>query len=73
MKEMLKETLYILICLMIFSILFYFNCKQEYELGYKEACKDFYNGKLRYDLIENPDGSREWKKMEKVEKARGEE
>ena len=33
--------------------------------GYKEACIDFYKGKLKYDLVTNADGTREWKKIEK--------
>ena len=37
--------------------------QQEYERGYLDACKDFYQGKLKYKLIENPDGTKEWIKM----------
>lgn len=33
--------------------------------GYKEACSDFYHGKLKMELVENPDGTREWKTVEK--------
>ena len=29
--------------------------------GYIECAKDFYAGKMKVDLIENPDGTREWK------------
>lgn len=36
---------------------------EKYEEGYLDACKDFYKGKLKYDLIENDDGTREWKKI----------
>lgn len=36
-----------------------------YEAGYLAACKDFYKGKVRYDLIANSDGTREWKKVSK--------
>ena len=36
--------------------------------GYKEACIDFYKGKLKYELVTNLDGTREWKKIEKQEK-----
>ena len=39
--------------------------QQEYESGYIDACKDFYQNKVRYDLITNPDGTREWKKVSK--------
>lgn len=37
--------------------------KEAYERGYVDACKDFYQGKLKYDLVSNPDGTREWKKI----------
>jgi hypothetical protein len=37
--------------------------KNSYERGYVDACKDFYKGKLKYDLVSNPDGTREWKKV----------
>lgn len=39
------------------------EAKEQYENGYIDACKDFYQGKLKYDLITNPDGTREWKKI----------
>lgn len=35
-----------------------------YEKGYIDACKDFYKGKLKYDLVDNGDGTRDWKKLE---------
>lgn len=34
-----------------------------YEQGYLDACKDFYKGKLKYDLVKNDDGTVEWKKI----------
>lgn len=37
--------------------------ENSYERGYIDACKDFYKGKLKYDLVANPDGTREWKKV----------
>lgn len=37
--------------------------ENSYERGYVSACKDFYKGKLKYDLVTNPDGTREWKKI----------
>ena len=39
------------------------EAKEEYEKGYIDACKDFYKGKLKYDLVDNGDGTREWKKV----------
>lgn len=41
------------------------NAQTIYEAGYLDACKDFYNGKLKYNLITNPDGTHEWKKVSK--------
>jgi hypothetical protein len=34
-----------------------------YEQGYLDACKDFYRGKLKYELVKNDDGTVEWKKV----------
>lgn len=39
--------------------------KAIYEKGYIDACKDFYKGKLKYELVENEDGTKIWKKIEK--------
>ena len=37
------------------------ECKKEaYKRGYIQACKDFYQGKMKVDLIEKADGTREW-------------
>ena len=41
------------------------SAKSNYEEGYLDACKDSYKGKLKYDLVENPDGTKEWKKIKK--------
>ena len=35
--------------------------KQARKDGYIECAKDFYAGKMKVDLIENTDGTREWK------------
>lgn len=43
-----------------------------YQQGYVDACKDFYKGKLKYDLVENEDGTREWKKIELNNKGKNE-
>ena len=32
-----------------------------FEKGYIQACKDNYQGKLKYQLVENSDGTKEWK------------
>ena len=38
---------------------------ENYEKGYLDACKDFYKGKLKYDLVKNDDGTVVWKKVDK--------
>ena len=43
--------------LCIFGRMYYFAK----ETGYKEACQDFYSGKLKYEPLINQDGSiKEW-------------
>lgn len=32
-----------------------------YRAGYEDCAKDFYKGKVKVDLIENADGTKEWK------------
>lgn len=41
------------------------NANKNYELGYLDACKDFYKGKTKYDLVKNEDGTVIWKKVDK--------
>ena len=41
------------------------SAKSNYEEGYLDACKDLHQGKLKYDLVENHDGTKEWKKIDK--------
>ena len=53
----------ILVIIMIWAIKR--GIETSYENGYLDACKDFYKGKVKYDLIEDTDGSKTWKKIEK--------
>ena len=32
-----------------------------YQNGYEACAKDFYKGKIKVDLVENADGTKEWK------------
>ena len=41
------------------------NANKNYEHGCLDACKDFYKGKTKYDLVKNDDGTVEWKKVDK--------
>ena len=67
---------FIIICLIIaIMILFLIATGEEeqrekekiksnaYEQGYIDACKDFYKGKTKYDLIQNDDGTKTWQKV----------
>lgn len=57
------------VSLFVLSLVFVIYCGEKnvavnyYERGYVDACKDSYKGKLKYDLVNNPDGTREWKKV----------
>lgn len=61
--KILNTVLFIVLILLILSDFIFYN--HIYESGYIDACKDFYQGKAKYDLITNPDGTREWKKVSK--------
>ena len=59
----------------IFAFIFGLYCSVEnskkeknkiYEQGYLDACKDFYKGKLKYDLVEHNDGTRTWEKVKET-------
>jgi len=39
------------------------EAKEQYEQGYKDACVDFYQGKLKYNLIEHEDGTKTWERI----------
>jgi hypothetical protein len=78
MREFLKEFLKKLFVDSYFIFLIGFACgigisychinkelKKSYESGYLDACKDFYKGKTKYDLVKNEDGTVVWKKVDK--------
>lgn len=61
-----------LIIITVFTFIFGLYCSVEnnkkerneiYEQGYKDACADFYQGKLKYDLIEHKDGTKTWERI----------
>ena len=67
MKREIVEFL-VVIGLILATITFfgYINSKelaQKYEEGYLQACKDFYQGKTKYQLVESKDGTRNWIKV----------
>ena len=79
MKEFLKNNIECLVAIFIIAMMFVIfiadaiahkeNMEKEYQeyykKGYIDACKDFHKSKLKYDLVENEDGTREWKRIEK--------
>lgn len=76
-KNILEKILVIILSILIFMGLIIICCHsvkesnmreeqmlaEKYEEGYLDACKDFYKGKLKYDLIENEDGTKTWQKI----------
>lgn len=50
-----------IIIVFIFLMISIFITKRSYNLGYMDCAKDFYKGKMKVDLIENADGTKEWK------------
>lgn len=58
--ELLTE---FVLCFILVVYLLAISCSEIYEAGYRNACRDFHNGKLKYDLVVNADGTREWKKV----------
>lgn len=69
MKDVLAIILGILGISLIISGLYSYreiherDIMNNYEKGYLDACKDFYQGKLKYALVENSDGTKEWRKI----------
>ena len=60
---------FLLVMVFIILILLIIGCwagrevKGQYEQGYKDACVDFYKGKLKYNLIEHEDGTKTWERI----------
>ena len=67
MTEKIVNLIIIVFCILIGLILASVTYKiiqdREYEKGYIEACKDFYNGKTKYTLVDKKDGTRMWEKI----------
>ena len=52
--------IHIVVLLVIVTILLIVH-KLSYCEGYEDCAKDFYKGKVKVDLVENADGTKEWK------------
>jgi len=77
-----KEGLAILIIVLVFVSTLIGGCvylmisaqnqrdEKNFENGYKQACIDFYKGKLKYDLIEKEDGTRIWEEVKQNDRWR---
>ena len=44
----------------IWATILSFTAWWNYRKGYEECAKDFYQGKMKVDLIEKSDGTKEW-------------
>lgn len=49
------------VAVFIWIIILFFTAWYNYRKGYEECAKDFYQGKMKVDLVENKDGTKEWK------------
>ena len=52
--------LYIVVFLIIFICVTVVK-SVSYRTGYEACAKDFYKGKMKVDLVEKADGTKEWK------------
>ena len=62
-KGFLLVMVFIILILLIIGWCAGREAKEQYEQGYKDACVDFYQGKLKYDLIEHKDGTKTWERI----------
>ena len=68
-KEERRGYAFIMFALIIFFVAWtVFIYVAARERGYVAACEDLYRGELKFDLVTNPDGTREWKRVEKEER-----
>jgi len=49
----------------VWATILFFTAWWNHRKGYEECAKDFYQGKMKVDLIENADGTKEWKWIKK--------
>lgn len=65
MKNSTSAYIFIVVIVILFAIIGFLaqNESNRFDEGYIQACKDFYSGKLKADLIENEDGTKEWKML----------
>lgn len=55
-----KKIIFWWIAVFIWIIILFFTAWYNYRQGYEECAKDFYQGKMKIDLVENKDGTKEW-------------
>ena len=57
----IKDIAIHIVVLLVIATIFLIAHKLSYRAGYEACAKDFYKGKVKVDLIENADGTKEWK------------
>lgn len=66
MKNSTSAYIFIVVMIILFALIGFITQKEfnnSFDDGYIQACKDFHSGKLKADLIENEDGTKEWKML----------
>ena len=61
MKFQILFLFFLFFLIVVFVGIFVYTAQCAYEGGYKDACMDFYQGKLKYEIVEKT--SIEWKKV----------
>lgn len=56
----IKNTVFWFIEILIWTLILLFTACYSYRKGYVDCAKDFYNGKVKVDLLEREDGVKEW-------------
>ena len=70
MDQQLKIKIILFVIFLVATVLISFCTKEavdkSYERGYVNACQDFYQGTLKYDLFKDEKGNKIWIKNKKV-------
>lgn len=57
----IKDIAIHIVVLLVITTLFFIVYELSYRAGYEACAKDFYKGKMKVDLVEKADGTKEWK------------
>lgn len=57
----IKDIAIHIVALLLIATCFLIVYHVSYRAGYEACAKDVYKGKMKVDLVENADGTKEWK------------